>query len=172
MEMMFQGLKNFNQSLPWNVSNVRSIKGLFYDAPSFNMPIGDWDTSNVQDMSLAFFGASSFNQDIGKWDTSQVVNMAGPFVNASAFNQPLNWDTSRVVDMSWLFSYASSFNQNLSSWDTSSVEDTCFITHLRLPEPSVPLMSLWPQTCTECSRMHLLLTAPILVVGTPVWLVI
>jgi surface protein len=88
MDWMFYGVKEFNQPLPWNVTNVRSMRGLFYNATSFNMPIGVWNVSNVQDMSFFFAGASSFNQDIGNWNTSQDVNMKSLFKNASAFNQP------------------------------------------------------------------------------------
>ena len=32
----------------WNVSNVRDMSDMFYDAKSFNQPIGDWGVSRLR----------------------------------------------------------------------------------------------------------------------------
>ncbi|MBQ3945351.1 MAG: BspA family leucine-rich repeat surface protein, partial [Alphaproteobacteria bacterium] len=34
---------------------------MFYDAKSFNQPIGNWDTSNVKNIYNMFGGASSYS---------------------------------------------------------------------------------------------------------------
>ena len=88
----------------WNVSKVRNMSGMFYDAKSFNQPIGDWDVSNVKDMSDMFYGAESFNKPIGDWDVSNVRDMYGMFFWAESFNQPIeNWNVSKVKNMRAMF---------------------------------------------------------------------
>ena len=69
-----------------------------------------------------FYEATSFNQPIGSWDVSQVVNMSGMFSQAAAFNHDISsWDVRRVVNMIYMFSYATAFNQNLSDWCVSNL---------------------------------------------------
>ena len=77
----------------WNVSKVRDMSGMFYDAKSFNQSIGDWDVSNVRDMYGMFFWAESFNQPIENWDVSKVKNMRAMFKNSGLsrrYKEP-NW---------------------------------------------------------------------------------
>ena len=120
----FMGLKKLKSVNLRDTSNVTNMKGMFYEAKSFNQPIGDWDTSNVTDMSSMFGGAESFNQPIGNWDTSNVTDMGGMFSGAKSFNQPIgNWNTSKVTDMINMFYYAKAFNQPIGNWDTSRVTD-------------------------------------------------
>ena len=83
-----------------------------------------WDTSKITDMSLMFFNATSFNQPIGKWNTSSVVDIKGLFWNATNFNQPIDeWDTSKITDMVIMFLKAKNFNQPIDNWDTSKVTE-------------------------------------------------
>ena len=105
-----------------DTSQVTDMSCMFYDASSFNQPIGDWDTSKVTDMRGMFKEACSFNQPIGNWDTSKVTDMRGMFKEASSFNQPIgNWNTSKVTNMHSMFEEAESFNQPIGTWDTSKV---------------------------------------------------
>jgi surface protein len=118
-----------SQSSPVLFNNIvttlmTDMNGMFYNATTFNQPIGSWDTSSVTHMGYMFRNASAFNQPIGSWNTSNVTDMIGMFLNASVFNQPIgSWDTSKVTRMYAMFYYASAFNQNIGSWDTSSVTD-------------------------------------------------
>lgn len=106
-------------SLPTTVTN---LSGMFYNASSFNQPIGSWNTANVTDMSGMFNGASSFNQPISTWNTAAVTNMSYMFNNATAFNQPIgSWNTATVTNMSYMFYYAKAFNQPIGTWNTSAV---------------------------------------------------
>ncbi|TFG07625.1 BspA family leucine-rich repeat surface protein, partial [Candidatus Thorarchaeota archaeon] len=106
----------------WNVSGVRDMRRMFYDAPSFNQNLGGWDVSSVTNMSYMFYRVSSFNQAIGSWSTSSVTDMSFMFCYASAFNNPIgSWDLSSVTSITYMFRDASAFNQPIGSWDVSSV---------------------------------------------------
>ena len=67
MNFVFNGA-SFNQDISnWDVSNVKSMSGMFFGAESFNQNMKDWNTSNVTDMSMMFYFADSFNGDISGW---------------------------------------------------------------------------------------------------------
>ena len=112
----------------WDVSNVTSLMGTFYNAESFNGDISLWDTTNITDLGSMFSGASSFNRDINtsgsSWVTSAVTRTSGMFLGATLFNQDLsNWDTSNVTEMDNMFKQATAFNGDLNGWDVSNVSD-------------------------------------------------
>ena len=126
MSSIFSGCSSLNTLVNcdnWNTSNVTNMANAFYNASSFNQPIGNWNTSNVTNMANAFCYASSFNQPLGNWNTSNVTDMSNMFFRATSFNQPIgNWNTTNVTNMSLMFSQTS-FNQPLENWNTSSVTD-------------------------------------------------
>ncbi|MDQ0567961.1 BspA family leucine-rich repeat surface protein [Mycoplasma yeatsii] len=62
-----------NKYTAWVVSNVRSMKTMFFSALKFNKDISNWNTSNVVDMSHMFFTATEFNQNISTWNVDKVV---------------------------------------------------------------------------------------------------
>ena len=99
-----------------DTSNITDMSNMFFNAKSFNQPIGAWDTSKVTCMELMFGNAESFNQPIGNWDTSNVTDMSRMFVCAESFNQPIgNWNVSKVTDMRFMFYEAWSFNQPIGN---------------------------------------------------------
>ncbi len=110
----------------WDVSQVTSMKDLFYNKADFNEDISDWDVSNVTSMEQMFICAS-FNQDISGWDVSNVTSMVGMFaqlcgVRKYHFNQDISrWDVSNVRDIAFMFQRNEVFNQPLGAWDVSSV---------------------------------------------------
>ena len=125
MSSMFYNAVSFNQNIAnWNVSHVINMYSMFSGANSFNQDISAWNVSNVTNMSYMFSKAESFNQSIGTWNVSKVINMNSMFFKATAFNQNIgNWNVSNVLDMSNMFSRAVAFNQNLNNWNVSSVRD-------------------------------------------------
>jgi surface protein len=110
-------LQKFNEDISrWDVSNVKNMYRMFYDAKSFNQPLNGWDVSNVTDMTSMFLGALEFNQPLDKWNVSKVTNMGSMFSRAKNFNKPLDsWDVSNVTEMSYMFA-ATNFNQPLDKW--------------------------------------------------------
>ena len=52
----------------WNVSQVETMKYMFYAATSFNGDVSTWDVSKVASMTRMFYSADSFNQDISSWN--------------------------------------------------------------------------------------------------------
>ena len=87
----------------WNVSNVISMKYMFYNCINFNCDISGWDVSNVEDMTSMFHYCEKFNKDIS------------------------NWNISNVKTMKYMFFYCKKFNQDLSGWDVRNVKDARFI---------------------------------------------
>jgi len=131
----------FNQPLPWDVSKVITMEGMFENS-IFNHPL-EWNTislvvctnmfkssefnqplrlnvSKVENMEGMFL-SSKFDQDVSDWVTSSVTNMNYMF-SGSQFNHPLPWDVAVVTTMKGMF-YRSSFNQDISGWDVEEVMD-------------------------------------------------
>ncbi len=48
----------------WDTQRVTNMKSMFYNADSFNKPIGNWNTSNVSTFASMFYSTPNFNQDI------------------------------------------------------------------------------------------------------------
>ena len=125
----FKSFENLEYVNIKDTSNVTDMEEMFYEANSFNQPIGNWDTSKVTNMRSMFFEADSFNQPIGSWDTSKVTDMSYMFgcdaecwLKVTTFNQPIgNWDTSNVTNMYMMFEGAESFNQPIGNWNVSNV---------------------------------------------------
>ena len=123
MRYMFYDAQSFDGDLSgWDVSRVTDMAGAFWGASSFDGDLSGWDVSRVTDMTGAFWGASSFHGDLSGWDVLSVTNMRSMFNGASSFNGDLSgWDVSSVTDMTSMFTGTSSFNGDLSGWDVSHV---------------------------------------------------
>ncbi|WP_405383143.1 BspA family leucine-rich repeat surface protein [Maribacter sp. LLG6340-A2] len=90
------GNESFNS---WNVSNARTMLGMFYGTTKFNQPLGNWDVSNVLEM-IGMFRESGFNQDISDWNVSKVERMNSMFKEAADFNQSLGeWSLNSITNM-------------------------------------------------------------------------
>ena len=125
MEGAFRGASNmeYNASDAPNLSDVTSMKFMFFDVADFDGDLSGWDVSNVENMVATFYG-TSFDGDISGWDVSSVNNMDSMFFSAGDFNQDLSsWNTASVTDMANMFNGATSFTSDLSSWNTASVTD-------------------------------------------------
>ena len=87
--------------------------------------INEWDVSQITSMRQLFWGALQFNHPIASWDVSSVTDMGEMFKETRSFNQPLSsWDVSQVKDMNHMFAGQHAdrtcFNRALSTWDVSA----------------------------------------------------
>ena len=84
----------------WNVSNVKTMAGMFNKCTYFNGDLSRWDVSNVENMSIMFNNCKNFNGDISHWDVSNVTNIEQMFFRCEKFKQNLdNWNVSNVTNM-------------------------------------------------------------------------
>ncbi len=85
-----------------------SQTGITYFTPpgsSTPIPFNNIVTTLMTNMTAMFFEANTFNQPIGSWDVSKVTYMNAMLYNATTFNQPIgSWDVSKVIDMQKMFS--------------------------------------------------------------------
>jgi len=138
MTYLFLSARSFNCNVgSWNVSNVTSFNGAFFDAWKFNNggspDINNWviKTTGTVNMSGMFQQTTIFNQPLDNWNTIAVTNMSTMFYAAPAFNNGLSsgvagtlpWNTANVTTMWWMFNTATSFNCNIGSWNVSLVAD-------------------------------------------------
>ena len=123
MRGMFYDANHFDGDLSgWNVSAVTHMHSMFRGAHNFDQPLSSWNTSGVTDMRLMFHGAQSFNGDISPWDTSGAETMRQMFHGAVSFNGTISgWDVSGVTNMRDMFNGAEVFNRDISGWNVSGV---------------------------------------------------
>ena len=113
----------------WDTSGVTDMEELFSEGwtsgeSDFNEDISRWDVSNVVTMRCMFFGATSFNGDLSRWNVSNVVDMHLMFYHATSFNCDLScWEVGQVGYMSSMFHDATSFTHQLGgAWATSTAD--------------------------------------------------
>lgn len=122
LRAVFFGCTSMNANIEyWDVSNVSNFYFAFGNCSQFNQPLDNWDMSSATSLQRMFIGCSSFNQLLNSWDVSSVTSFGAMFSNCSIFNQPLNnWDVSNGIHFGLMFSSASSFNQNIGNWNVSN----------------------------------------------------
>lgn len=127
---IFRGAATFDEDLwGWDLSNAVDLSYMFHGAESFSgKSIVGWNVSQVRTMKSMFFGATFFDANLSQWDVSQVTNMASMFHNNLDGLAPFfmgsgldMWNVSSVEDMTLMFYGTSRFNANFSLWDTSSL---------------------------------------------------
>ncbi len=86
MSFAFQGASNLtmsqNAGTP-NMSAVTNMRGMFFNATSFNGDISGWNTAKVTDMVAMFNNATSFDQNIGGWNVEAVADMLSMFIGVT-----------------------------------------------------------------------------------------
>lgn len=107
-----------------DMSRVRNMEGMFFDARAANPDVSGWDVSNVRNMCGMFWGAQQADPDVSKWDVGKVTNMMAMFALAVNANPDVSgWDVSNVTDMSHMFRSAHQADPDVSRWDVSKVRD-------------------------------------------------
>jgi len=116
-------LKTSNVDVP-DLSEVQSLRAMFYDCNQSEINTTEWNTSNITNMWQTFRNAAVADPDVSRWDTSQVTTMLGMFKNArAAAPETGNWDTSQVTNMRNMFQGAVRANPDVRTWDVSQVTD-------------------------------------------------
>ena len=122
---IFFDCRKFNCDLSrWNISNVKKASYMFYNCEKFEgKGLDNWDVSNVTDMHRMFFNCNNLKCDLSNWDVSKVEDMNSMFVLCKNFKGKGldNWNVSKVENMSYMFQNCENFNCDLSNWDISKV---------------------------------------------------
>ena len=84
--------------------------------------IENWDVSDVTTMRYLFYNRDTFNADISKWQVSKVTDMGNMFNIARAFDCDIgDWDVSNVLDMRYMFRLTTWSAVDLSKWQVDKV---------------------------------------------------
>ena len=169
MSSLFLRAYAFNQSISlWDVSNVRSMQGMFSAEDrvdrwntqfptNFNGDLSQWDVSRVQNLEAMFFDQSSFNSNISSWDVSSAVSLHMTFWHTS-LNQDLSgWDVGRAMDMREMFYSAWLFNGDVSTWNVrrvTSMRRSEYTVHVDVIISSCSIASLYLHDFYKSSHLH------------------
>lgn len=123
MGWAFSGCENLNISAldAPDLSETRSLEGMFSGCTSLNADINHWDVGNIESMTALFSGASSFNKPLNNWDVRNVEITHGMFNQAISFNQSLeNWNLSNLKVAYYMFTGTSiscrNYSKTLIGW--------------------------------------------------------
>ncbi|CAM2791313.1 BspA family leucine-rich repeat surface protein [Helicobacter burdigaliensis] len=81
--------KDFSGIEKWNVSKVKDMGFMFFEALYFNADISTWNVSSVEHMEAMFNGAINFNQNLDAWDISNVRDFREFEENTSLKDLPI-----------------------------------------------------------------------------------
>ncbi|MEM1324795.1 MAG: LamG-like jellyroll fold domain-containing protein [Bacteroidota bacterium] len=123
-EYAFEGCTNLTYDatdVP-DLSNVTSMRRMFYGCSAFNGAIGNWTMSTITDISSMFQNATRFNQDLSNWDVSNVERMRSILYEATAFNQSLgSWNITGLTSTSSLFYALSYCGMSTDNYDATLI---------------------------------------------------
>ena len=153
MSNMFEGctsLKSLKGLENWDVSNVRSMSGMFasviknqdqhdtlnpVDGYAGEMaiasvkPLSKWNVGNVINMNRMFEGCTSITDFTGLegWDTKNVEEMIGMFEYCKSMSSLVfleKWNVNNVKDMMVMFALCSNIGstKGLGKWNVSNVK--------------------------------------------------
>ena len=109
---------NFDVS-KWDVSNVESMLGLFFNCKKFDCDLSNWDVSNVNKTSYMFYDCRNFDCNLSKWDVSNVKDMTCMFGNCVKFKGKglENWNVSKAEYMIRMFIGCDNFTgEQIENW--------------------------------------------------------
>ena len=115
-----------------DVSEITDMSFLFYNFDVYNIKIDMWNVSNVKTMEGMFYGLTDFtgrstsldgvNCDLSSWDVSNVINMNGMFRFCENFNSDLSkWNVTNVKAVNVMFEKCYKLNCDLSNWDMPNI---------------------------------------------------
>jgi len=131
MSYMFVNATSFNNGGSpdidnWDVSGVISgnqFREMFWNATTFNQPIGSWNMSNATNVSKMLSNADAFDQDISAWDINQVSNFDSFMQNATGLSTT-NYDALLIGwDSQGAMSYSGTVNFGLSKYTSGGAAE-------------------------------------------------
>lgn len=107
-----------------DLSELKSMDGMFYSCKAKNIQFGKFDSSNITNMRWAFANIDVNELDLSCLNTSKVEDMRGMF-DSSRINKLniSNFDTAKVKDMSSMFAGSDIPVIDLSGFNTENVTD-------------------------------------------------
>ena len=76
----------------------------------YNTDISKWDVSNVVSMIGMFYESKGFNEAIGNWKVDKVENINNIFGYCSDLDQEFNWDLNKIKECTIIFMFSDSHN--------------------------------------------------------------
>ena len=137
MSYMFSRCNNIPDISNWDTSNVKNMKGLFYNSTLLLSlsDISKWNVNNVECMAHMFDGYKALTElpDISKWGIFCVKDMSYMFQNCwalTSFPDISNWKIYNAQDMSYMFHNCWSLTSFPKlNWDISNVQNMSFMFH-------------------------------------------
>jgi len=131
--MSCQSLQAVEGSETWNVGNVETFFGTFYDNKQLSdLDTSTWDTGSATNMSNMFRGDVTLETlNVTNWDVSKVTDFSSMF---SSFNQNAgdmkvnnldlsNWKPNSAVQMNHMFYGCGSLTSvDMSNWNVSNLQ--------------------------------------------------
>ncbi|MDC0389910.1 BspA family leucine-rich repeat surface protein [Flavobacteriaceae bacterium] len=97
----------------WDVSNWKSMDGLFYSAQPVTVDLSAWDVSKVIYMGLTMM-LGDVNPNINNWDVSSATNMTGLVISGNSnYIEGMDlsgWDVSKVTECNGLTNNFNAYN--------------------------------------------------------------
>ena len=133
---------NFDVSR-WNVSNVETMVGIFYNCKKFNCNLSNWNLSNVKRAAYMFYNCEEFNQDLSNWNVSNIKDMSCMFGNCIKFEgKGLDkWDVSKVEYMIRMFKNCDNFTgETIENW---KIKKSCSLFEFLLDCKNLKINPKW-----------------------------
>ncbi|CAD7941001.1 unnamed protein product, partial [Amoebophrya sp. A120] len=122
------GLASFSETsiANWDLSKVKSLKGVFKDSPLLDFTVEAWDVSQVTDFSYAFANAAAFNPRVKGWAVGSAQDFTSMFHGATIAHPCVSsWAVSnKLTNLRNMFRDAVCATPNLHSWDLTAVVDS------------------------------------------------
>ena len=133
---------NFDVSR-WDVSNVETMVGTFFNCKKFNCNLSNWNVSNVKRASYMFYACEEFNQDLSNWNVSNIKDMSCMFGNCIKFEGKglEKWNVSNVEYMIRMFRSCHNFTgETIKNW---KIKKSCSLFEFLLDCKNLKINPKW-----------------------------
>ena len=118
--------RDFSGIETWDVSNVRSMRGMFAGCPYFTgEEIENWNVSSLTDAKGMFMECENFDADLSRWKFRYIFNIDSMFERCTNFTGKglEKWNVSTARYMERTFIGCKNFTgKSVEKWDVSEAE--------------------------------------------------